>query len=36
VHLRHEIELTMQERTDNLHWRLSNKQLERYEPRYLD
>ena len=35
VDLRHEIELTMQERTDNLYWRLSDKQLERYEPRYL-
>ena len=34
--LRHEIELTMQDRTDNPYWRLAPKQLERYEPRYLD
>jgi hypothetical protein len=36
VDLRHEIELTMQERTNNPYWRLTPKQLERYEPRYLD
>jgi hypothetical protein len=36
VDLRHEIEMTMQDRTKNLYWRLSHKQLERYEPRYLD
>jgi hypothetical protein len=26
----------MQERTSNPYWRLTPKQLERYEPRYLD
>ena len=36
VDLRHEIELTMQDRTNNPYWRLTPKQLERYEPRYLD
>jgi hypothetical protein len=36
VNLRHEIEMTMQDRTNNSYWRLSHKQLERYEPRYLD
>jgi hypothetical protein len=36
VDLRHEIEMTMQDRTKNSYWRLSHKQLERYEPRYLD
>ena len=36
VDLRHEIEMTMQDRTANPYWRLSHKQLERYEPRYLD
>jgi hypothetical protein len=36
VDLRHEIEMTMQDRTDNPYWRLSHKELERYEPRYLD
>jgi len=36
VDLRHEIEMTMQDRTVNPYWRLSHKQLERYEPRYLD
>ena len=36
VDLRHEIEMTMQDRTVNQYWRLSHKQLERYEPRYLD
>jgi len=36
VDLRHEIEMTMQDRTKNPYWRLSHKQLERYEPRYLD
>ena len=36
VGLRHEMELSMQERTDNPYWRLSHQQLERYEPRYLD
>ena len=36
VDLRHEIEMTMQDRTDNSYWRLSHKELERYEPRYLD
>jgi len=34
--LRHEIEMSMQERTSNPYWRLTPKQLERYEPRYLD
>ena len=36
VNLRHEMELSMQERTDNPYWRLSHQQLERYEPRHLD
>ena len=36
VELRHEFEMTMQERTKNPYWRLSHKQLERYEPRHLD
>ena len=36
VDLRHEIEMTMQDRTNNLYWRLSHKQLERYEPRHFD
>jgi hypothetical protein len=36
VDLRHEIEMTMQDRTNNPYWRLTPKQLERYEPRYLD
>jgi hypothetical protein len=36
VDLRHEIEMTMQDQTKNSYWRLSHKQLERYEPRYLD
>ena len=36
VNLRHEMELSMQERTHNPYWRLSHQQLERYEPRYLD
>ena len=36
VDLRHEIEMTMQDRTANPYWRLSHKQLERYETRYLD
>jgi hypothetical protein len=36
VDLRHEIELTMQDRTNNPYWRLTPKQLARYEPRYLD
>ena len=36
VDLRHEFEMTMQERTKNPYWRLNHKQLERYEPRYLD
>ena len=36
VGLRHDIELTMQERTNNPYWHLTPKQLERYEPRYLD
>jgi hypothetical protein len=36
VNLRHEIELTMQDRTANPYWRLTPKQLERYEPRYFD
>jgi hypothetical protein len=36
VDLRHEIEMTMQDQTKNPYWRLSHKQLERYEPRYLD
>ena len=34
--LRHEMELMMQEHSNNPYWRLSHKQLERYEPRYLD
>lgn len=36
VDLRHEIEMTMQDRTKNPYWRLTPKQLERYEPRYFD
>jgi hypothetical protein len=36
VDLRHEIELTMQDRTNNPYWRLTPKQLDRYESRYLD
>ena len=36
VDSRHEIELSMQEHSNNPYWRLSHKQLERYEPRYLD
>ena len=36
VDLRHEMELCMQEHTKNPYWRLSHKQLDRYEPRYLD
>jgi hypothetical protein len=36
VDLRHEIEMSMQDRTDNSYWRLSHKELYRYEPRYLD
>jgi hypothetical protein len=36
VDLRHEIEMTMQDRTKNPYWRLSHKQLDRYEPRYFD
>jgi hypothetical protein len=36
VDLRHEIEMTMQDRTANPYWRLSHKQLQRYEPRYFD
>ena len=36
VDLRHEMELSMQEHTKNPYWHLSYKQLERYEPRYLD
>jgi hypothetical protein len=36
VDLRHEMEMTMQDRTVNKYWRLSHKQLERYEPRYFD
>lgn len=36
VDLRHDIEMTMQDRTANPYWRLSHKQLERYEPQYLD
>ena len=36
VDLRHEMELCMQEHSNNPYWRLSHKQLERYEPRYLD
>jgi hypothetical protein len=36
VDLRHEMELCMQEHSKNPYWRLSHKQLERYEPRYLD
>jgi hypothetical protein len=36
VDLRHEIEMTMQDRTNNPYWRLTPKQLERYEPRYFD
>ena len=35
VDLRHEMELMMQEHSNNPYWRLSHKQLERYEPRYL-
>jgi hypothetical protein len=36
VDLRHEIEMTLQDRTKNPYWRLTPKQLERYEPRYFD
>ena len=36
VDLRSEIEMCMQDHTNNPYWRLSHKQLERYEPRYLD
>ena len=36
VDLRHEMELMMQEHSNNPYWLLSHKQLERYEPRYLD
>ena len=36
VDLRHEMELCMQEHSANPYWRLSHKQLECYEPRYLD
>ena len=34
--IRHEMELSMREHSSNPYWRLSHKQLERYEPRYLD
>lgn len=34
--IRHEMELSMQEHSNNPYWRLSHKQLERYEPRFLD
>ena len=34
--IRHEMELCMQEHSGNPYWRLSHKQLERYEPRHLD
>jgi hypothetical protein len=34
--IRHEMELCMREHSNNPYWRLSSKQLERYEPRYLD
>jgi hypothetical protein len=30
------MELSMREHSSNAYWRLSHKQLERYEPRYLD
>jgi hypothetical protein len=36
VDLRHEIEMTMQDRTVNPYWRLNHKQLERYETRHFD
>jgi len=36
VDLRHEIEMTIQDRTKNSYWRLSHEQLERYATRYLD
>ena len=36
VDLRHEMELCMQEHSNNPYWRLSHKHLERYEPRNLD
>jgi hypothetical protein len=36
VDLRHEMELSMREHSNNPYWRLSHKQLERYEPRYFD
>jgi hypothetical protein len=36
VDLRSEIEMCMQDHTNNPYWRLSHKQLDRYEPRYLD
>ena len=34
--LRHEIELSMQEHSNNPYWRLAPKQISRYETRYLD
>ena len=34
--IKHEIELCMREYSDNPYWHLTSKQLERYEPRYLD
>lgn len=34
--LRHEIELSMQEHSNNPYWRLTPKQLERFEPRHID
>ena len=36
VDLRHEIEMTMQDRTKNSYLRLSHEQLERYATRFLD
>ena len=36
VDLRHEIELSMQEHSNNPYWRLAPKQIIRYESRYFD
>ena len=36
VYLRHEIELRMQERTDNSYWRLGETQLKHFEKQNTD
>jgi hypothetical protein len=36
VDLRHEIEMSMQEHSNNPYWRLAPKQIIRYESRYFD